>query len=133
MHTTVETRVNENGRFLQQMLRGNAIFSIIFGLVFIFAGGAFAELTGLQTPWAFTAVGVALLPFAYFVWHAASQLSSARIIIALDLVWVVGSYLFLWQLWQTLTPAGRWFVALQAEAVFLFDVFQIIGFRRLSR
>jgi hypothetical protein len=59
--------------------------------------------------------------------------TAVRSIIILNIVWVIASYLFLWLSWSTLTVAGKWFVALQGEVVFLFGLFQYIGLRRIRR
>ena len=135
MQTQTVYQTNSHEGLLRNTLRGNAIFSVISGLVFAFAAGPAANFMGLPSPIILIAIGLGLLPFAYMVHRIATgsplNAAGAKTIIALDAIWVVGSYLVLLLAWASLTVGGRWFVALQAEAVFLFALFQMIGVRRV--
>ena len=81
-------------------------------------------------------IGIGLFPFAYMVYRVATKvpmaMQGAKSIIGMDIAWVVASMVFLVVAWSTLTIGGRWFVALQGEAVFLFALFQYIGLRRIN-
>ncbi|MCP5098846.1 MAG: hypothetical protein GY943_25120 [Chloroflexi bacterium] len=133
--TLVESKPKAN--LLQNTLRGNAAFSVISGLAFIFAARPLSEFVGLPYPWAFVVIGVILLPFAYIVYQTAMKSpvneKGATAIIEMDIAWVIGSFILLVVLWSTLTVAGRWFLFLQAEAVATFALFQFIGLRRIKK
>jgi hypothetical protein len=134
--TLVESKQKE-GNLLQNTLRGNAAFSVISGLAFMFASRPLTEFVGLPYPWVFIIVGVTLLPFAYMVYQISIgspiNKKAAAIIIEMDIAWVIGSFILLFVLWSTLTVAGKWFIFLQAEAVATFALFQFIGLRRLQK
>lgn len=123
---------------LRRALQSDALFSFLSGLVFIFAAGSVARFLGPGVPsWLILGIGVSFLPFVAAIYWVLADLEGrvryGRIITILNFIWVVGSYLVLWLAWSQLTVAGRWFVVLQAEVIFLFGVLQTIGLRRLSR
>ncbi len=136
----VSTKQTEQSKFtfLRRALQSNALFSLLTGLAFTVAAGPIARFLGADIPWVLVlAVGVGLLPFGYGVYRTAAQPEIERrqagIITIMDVTWVIGSYLLLALAWNSFSVAGRWFVALQAEAVFVFAVLQLIGLRRLPR
>ena len=132
-------QVQQSGfTFLRRALQSNALFSLLTGLAFMVVAGPIARFLGESVPAAAVfVVGVSLLPFGYGVYRVASQPEivprHAAIITVMDITWVVGSYLLLALAWGAFSVAGRWFVALQAEAVFIFAVLQFIGLRRLRK
>jgi uncharacterized membrane protein len=124
--------------FLRRALQSNALFSLLTGLVFIVAAGPVARFLGANIPIAIVlVVGLSLLPFGYGVYRVAAQPEivprHASKITVMDVTWVIGSYLLLVLAWDAFSVAGRWLVALQAEAVFTFAVLQFIGLRRLQK
>ena len=124
--------------FLRRSLQGNALFSLIFGLLFVAASGTMAGFLGPNIPSIIVRlVGLGLLPFGYMVYRMAGQVDSApqqaRTITIMDISWVIGSFLLLWLGWSLFSVAGRWFIGLQAEAVATFALLQIIGLRRLKK
>jgi len=137
MQTQTVYQTNSDEGLLRNTLRGNAIFSVISGLLFVLAAGPVAHFMGVSATLIFIVLGIGLMPFAYIVYRAATSspidLRSAKTIIVMDGIWVVGSYVVLLLAWSMLTVGGRWFVALQAEAVFLFALFQVIGVRRINQ
>jgi hypothetical protein len=137
---TVSTQQVQQSKFtfLRRALQSNAFFSLLTGLAFMVAAGPVARFLGANIPAAIVlAVGVSLLPFGYGVYRVAAQPEivprQAGIITVMDITWVVGSYLLLALAWDAFSVAGRWFVGLQAEAVFTFAVLQFIGLRRLRK
>ena len=122
---------------LRNTLRADAIFSALSGLVLTLAAAPVAHFIGIAYPGALIIIGIGLLLWAYMVYRTAVAASvndtAVRTIISLNIVWVIASYLFLWLSWSTLTVAGKWFVALQGEVVFLFGLFQYMGLRRIRR
>lgn len=136
---TVSTHQTQQSQFtfLRRALQSNAFFSLLTGLAFIVAAGPIARFLGANVPSAIVlAVGMSLLPFGYGVYRVAAQPEivprHAGIITIMDITWVIGSYLLLVLAWDSFSVAGRWFVGLQAEAVFIFAVLQFIGLRRLQ-
>lgn len=124
--------------FLRRALQSNALFSLLTGLAFTVASGPIARFLGTNIPIAIVlVVGLSLLPFGYGVYRVAAQPEivprHASIITVMDITWVIGSYLLLVLAWDLFSVAGRWLVALQAEAVFTFAVLQFIGLRRLQK
>ena len=121
--------------FLRRTLQGNALFSLLSGLTFIFAAGPVARFIGPNISSTIVLlVGLGLLPFGFIVYRiAANNLRHARTITLLDISWVLGSFLLLGLAWSSFSTAGRWFIGLQAEAVATFAVLQIIGLRRLQK
>ncbi|MEZ4590559.1 MAG: hypothetical protein R3D55_05365 [Chloroflexota bacterium] len=123
---------------LRRALQSDALFSLLSSLVFVLAAGPVAGFLGSDVPsWLVLAIGVSFLPFVAAIYWILADLEGrvgyGRIILLLNFVWVVGSYGVLLLTWSQLTVAGRWFVALQAEVIFLFAVLQLIGLRRLNR
>ncbi|MBK8901999.1 MAG: hypothetical protein IPM53_12500 [Anaerolineaceae bacterium] len=124
--------------FLRRALQSDALFSLLSSLVFIFAADPVARFIGPDVPaWLILALGAGFVPYAasiYWITMAIeARWSYGRIIVALNAIWVVASYLVLFIAWPEFTVAGRWFIALQAEVVFVLGVLQIVGLRRLGR
>lgn len=134
--TVSQMKEKESAQFLRHVLRANTIFSLLSALVLIFAANALSEVMGIENPVVFYVVGVGLLPFAAFVYYTSQPATLNRqfvkIILVLDLVWVMGSYLLIFSGVFPLTTAGKWIVGLVAEVVFIFAVLEGIGLRRLS-
>ncbi len=124
--------------FLRRALQSDALFSLLSSLVFIFAAGPLARFIGPGMPgWLIMAIGISFVPFVASIYWITTQIEArwnyARIIAYLNFVWVVASYLVLFAGWSQFTGAGRWFIALQAEVIFVLGVLQIVGLRRLKR
>ena len=133
-----QSRATSETLLLRRALQSDALLLLLSGLVFIFVAGPVARFLGPNVPsWLVLAIGVSFMPLVADIYWVLSDLSSrakyGRFITILNFAWVVGSYLVLWLVWAELTVAGRWFVALQAEGVFLLAVLQTIGWRRLRR
>lgn len=139
MQTPVSEQINsaeeDNGRFLRRVLLGNALFTGSMAVALIIGAKPIAALSGLDYPLAYMALGIGLLPFAWFCAYTARQpelnLTNAKIILALDIVWVVASFFLLLSGWPPLTPAGKWGAAIVDEAVAMFAVLEYIGLRRM--
>jgi hypothetical protein len=80
-------------------------------------------------------MGIGLLAYAaWLAWNARREkikIVDAWIVVALDMVWVVGSYALLFNV--NFTNPGKWVVILVAELVFVFGVMQWLGLRRIAR
>jgi hypothetical protein len=119
---------------LRNALRGNALFSGISGLVLLLGAQTLAQFTGIQEPVVFTLLGVVLILFAIdLVWIASKENINRHLawaVIILDVAWVAGSIFILLTDLIPLTVAGRWAIALVAEAVAVFAILQYVGLRR---
>lgn len=133
------TQQHDSGAaFLRRVLQSDALFSLLSSLVFIFAAGPVARLIGPDVPpWLILALGLGFGPFVASIYWITADIEArgryGRIILTLNFAWAVGSYLVLFLFWAQFHVAGRWFIALQAEVVFVLGVLQIIGLRRLNR
>lgn len=133
-HSDDGVRVGENGRFLQNVLRANAIFSTVSGLVFIFFARSLAELMGITNSMILVGLGVLILPFAVYVYKISTMETFNSklvwVIIELDLLWVVASAVLLLTNLVPLTTAGKWTVGLSAAIVAVFAVLEYAGLRK---
>jgi hypothetical protein len=119
---------------LRRAMRGNALFSAVSGLLSLIEARPLAAFTGLDTPAVFVGLGITLLAYAAVLFVVTNgetvqrQYGIAAVI--LDVAWVAGSAAILLSGWPELTTAGRWTVALLAEAVAFFAAWQWYGLRR---
>lgn len=132
--TQTAGKTSQESNLLRNALRGNALFSGLSGVVSLFAAQSLAAFTGIQEPLVFVILGIVLILFAVdLVWIASRETIDRRIawaVILLDIAWVVGSVIILLFDLVPLTIAGRWTIALLAEAVAIFAILQYIGLRR---
>jgi hypothetical protein len=141
MQTSVTTMTNSNagsnGRFLRRVLYANALFSGFIAVMLILAAGPVASFTGLEYPQVYIVLGIGLLPFAGFAFYAARQVEHnlifAKIVLWLDVAWVVVSFVLLLGGWLPLTTAGKWAAAFVDDVVAVFAVLEYIGLRRLGK
>ena len=120
----------------QRVLRINAIFSGLSGLLFVLAATLMAALTGISSPLVIGAVGAGLLLFAFLLYRMAAQPPTGRELLAigiLDMIWVASSALLLFSQWLPLTTTGFWLVVIQAEIVFWFGVVEFYAAWRSNR
>ena len=79
-------------------------------------------------------VGLFLLVFAAAVWLIGTRPQFSRVaawsVVALNLLWVIGSVATVATGWLPLTTLGTAFVLVQAVAVLVFADLQILGLRR---
>jgi hypothetical protein len=123
-----------DARLLRRALRGNATFSAISGIAFLADGGPIAAFLGLKSPTSIVVLGVALLLFAAGLFWDTAQASinkrNARIIIALDVAWVIGSIALIALDPIGLTSAGKWAILVVADIVAALAVVEYVGLRR---
>ena len=127
--------MSDKQKLLRRALQGNALFSVISGVVILATNRALVEFLGLPSNASLTAMGIGLLGYAgWLQWNARREkikIVDAWIAVILDMVWVMGSYALLFEV--RFSSSGKWAVALVAEMVFLFGVAQWIGLRRIGR
>jgi hypothetical protein len=109
-------------------MRSNGVFSGISGLTFLIGAKPLSEFVGVTPSSIFAGLGAVLLLYAVTLFLATSRPELDRRLgyaaVVLDIGWVVGSAVILLSGWLPLTTAGNWTVALLAEAVALFAVWQ---------
>lgn len=128
--SAMNTRPNT---FLRYALLADAIASGATGLLMIAGAGLFEGLLGL--PAALTReAGLVLVPYVAFVaWVGTRELMSrpaVQAVIALNVLWVLGSAALLVSGWVAPTMLGYAFVIAQAVVVGVFAELQFIGLRR---
>ena len=129
--------VKENGRFLTNVLRANAIFSTVSGLLVIFFADSIAQLIGLANPMILVGLGITLLPFAFFVYKvSAMEVVNSKlvwVIIELDALWVLGSAILLFANVVPFTTMGKWSIGLLAEVIAIFAILEYVGLRKAQK
>ena len=122
-------------RLLRTALQGNALFSVISGALILVMNRTLVEFLGLPSGASLTPRGIGPLGYAgWLLWNARREkikIVDAWVAVALDMVWVAGSYALLFAV--RFSSGGKWVVALVAELVFLFALMQWFGLRRVGR
>ena len=125
---------NPHSNFLRLSLRGNAVFSTLSGLSFVFGNQAISSLLGEVPPIAVLSVGVQLLLFAgALFWLASRPVISAPLavgVIVADLLWVVGTAIVVSI--DFFAPRGETLALLLADVVLAAAILQGIGVRRMT-
>lgn len=121
---------------LRTALRANAIFSALCGAVLAAGSGVLGPWLGIP-PTALVVVGVGLLPWAFLLYRNAGRpapsLPEARLAVAGDVIWVVGSAVLLVLDPLGFTTAGKVAIVVIALLVADFAIWQSIGLGRLRR
>ncbi len=134
MSTQIIQQVHDPFRVLRRALQGNGTFSAMSGLVLAFGSKSAAAFLGLDAAPILLGMGVVLLLYAVDLFWVASRPEIDRRLgwtaVILDIVWVIASYALLLGGWLPLTVAGKWAIALIAEVVGIFAIWQYIGLRR---
>jgi bacteriorhodopsin len=132
MTVQVESKIESS--FLYRVLKFDGLFAVLSGIVLILGASAIASLFDLENQIAFVVVGVLVLGYGASLLLLTKQGSDNRKIalaaITLNMSWVVLSYLGLLLGWFPVNAAGKWTIALVAEAVLVFAVLEFIGLRR---
>ncbi len=114
---------------LKKVLRANAVFSGLSGLLMTFGATPLAEVMGLTRTKDLTAIGISLLVFAVFLVLLASRDRVNRVLAWLvaagDINWVVMSFLGLIRSPDALTAIGRYLVIGAALVVAAFAAGQL--------
>lgn len=132
---TIETKSKSS--FLTTILRADGIFAIVSGAIALLASGPVSDLIQLPTPLALVILGIVLLGYGamllFFADREPVNRRIAQIAIVLNMLWVVDSYAGLLFGFYPVNTAGKWAIAIIAEAVFVFGLLEIYALRRLNR
>jgi hypothetical protein len=121
---------------LTKVLRDDGAFALFSGLILIIGADPLAELLEMSQPMALGILGVVLLGYGAMLFFFAGrniERPGARLAIILNVTWVIVSYAGLLLGWFPVNAAGKWAIALVAEAVFIFALLEILAFRRATR
>lgn len=131
------TSTNNPSRLLRLALRSNAVFSAFSAIVFTAASGAIASFLGFLPTQQVFLLGVQLAVFAVWLTWLSTRAAVPRwqvwLIIALDVLWVAGSFQLVLASPPGLTVGGKWTVGMIADIVALLALLQFLGLRRLKR
>ena len=120
--------------FLRTVLKVDGTFSAVSGVLFVVGAGPLAAFLGLNATWPLLVIGISLLLYGADLWYFATreQLNPAwvKVSIALDVAWIVASWLILLAGWPELTTAGKWAVAIVADAVMVMAILKYVGLRK---
>jgi hypothetical protein len=127
--------IEESQGLLKRALIGNAMFSGLSGAAILLANRWLVKFLGLPDKVSLAILGVGLIVYAAVLWFNARRpkirITHAWVAVVMDAVWVLGSYTLIWVVPFSL--AGKWVVALVAELVLAFAVWQWLGIRRIRK
>lgn len=127
------TEIIRISSFLRFALVLDATVSLISAFLLILGGNYLAKLLGLTTDFIFYA-GLSLFPFIGLLIYTATRKSISKtfvwLIIALNLIWTIDSFLLLISGYVTPTTFGFIFVIFQAIGVLIFADLEFIGMRK---
>lgn len=122
---------------IRAAMRANAFFCGISGLLLTAFYGPVAAFLGLPEPLIILGTGLMLILYAPFIFKVSQQHPVPKllaiVIITLDVIWVLGSSVLIFADITPITTGGKWAVAIVADIVVLFAVFQYIGLRRVRQ
>jgi hypothetical protein len=115
-------------------LRSNAAFCDVSGLVMILAAKPLAAFLGLNSPAILIGLGVGLFAWAGMLFWGSLQTHIPRWLVWLaidgDLAWVIGSVVVVLLPALSLSTPGKWTIAILADIVLLFAIWQFYALRR---
>jgi len=123
-----------NQGLLRKALLGNATFSILSAAIITFYKNSLTGWLGISKDFdlLFLAIGLAIFA-AWLLMNAGRKqikVVEARIAVVMDIVWVALSIPVV--IFAPLSSQGKWIVAVVAEIVLTFALFQWIGIRRIT-
>ena len=128
-------KIEESQGLLKRALIGNAMFSGLSGAAILLANRWLVKFLGLPDKVSLAILGVSLIVYAAVLWSNARRpkirITDAWVAVVMDAVWVLGSYTLI--LVVPFSLAGKWVVALVAELVLAFAVWQWLGIRRIRK
>jgi hypothetical protein len=124
-----------NSTLIRSILYGNAIFSGVSGLLFIFASRPIARFIGIDMPLAILVMGIGLAGYAALIYINAArpEISRSFVLFAVvcDSIWVLLSIILLLTDWVPLSVSGRWAVGIVAAIVDVFATLQFFEWRKM--
>ena len=121
---------------LTKALRADGAFALFSGLILLIGANPLADLFELPQATTLMLLGIVLLSYAAMLFFFAGRYleqAAARLAIFLNLTWVIVSYAGLLLGWFPVNSAGKWAIALVAEAVMIFAIVEFIALRRATK
>ena len=120
---------------LKKALAGNAVFSVVSGVVILSANRWLVKFLGLPEKVSLAILGVSLIVYAAILLFNARRpkikITDAWVAVIMDVIWVVGSCALIFLV--PFSVGGKWVVALVAELVLVFAILQWLGIRRVQQ
>lgn len=142
---TESTTETDRSQLLRNILKANAAFSFISGLLLTFASGSIAEFLGIEESsilgvtegdTALFVMGLLILVFGADVLFVATRKTLSRFwateIMVADVLWVVASGVLLLTGALPFTTEGSWAILIVADIVLTFAVLEWWGLRRMK-
>lgn len=127
--------LEERQGLLKNALTGNAVFSVVSGVAILFANRWLVKFLGLPDRASLVILGFSLIMYAAVLWlnlrRPKIKITDAWVAVILDTVWVVASYTLI--LVVPFSVGGKWAVAVVAEVVLAFAIWQWLGIRRVRK
>lgn len=127
------TEIIRVSNFLRYVLFADAATCIACGLLLSVGSSLLQDVLGLSVSLMFYS-GVSLFPFAAFLIYTATRKSISKtavwLLIGLNLLWTIDSFLLLVSGWVSPTTFGYLFVVFQAIGVLMFADLEFIGLRK---
>ena len=127
------TEIIRVSNFLRYVLFADAATCVVCGLLLSIGGAFLRNIVNLPLELMLYA-GLSLFPFAAFLVYAATRKSLSKpvvwLIIGLNLLWTIDSFLLLISGYVAPTTFGYIFVIFQAAGVLLFADLEFIGLRK---
>ncbi len=126
-----------NPSLLKSALLIDSVVSFISGIAFLFFSKAVAGFLGVSNAWIIPALGVVAIVYSIEIYLAARaepvNTRIAKTAVYGNLVWVLGSAVLIFSNLVPFTTAGKWAIAIIADIVLVFAIFQHMGLRRLAK
>ena len=127
--------IEERQKLLKKALMGNGLFSVVSGALIMLANRWLVHFLGLPDKVSLAILGISLVVYSILLWLNARRpkikITDAWIAVIMDTVWVVGSYVLLFVV--PFSAGGKWMIALVAELVLVFAIWQWFGIRRITQ
>jgi uncharacterized protein YndB with AHSA1/START domain len=122
-------QLSPSSSLLKTSLLANAVFSALSGGFFIVRSSVITATLGWFSPWLIIGLGLGLFGFSLVVLWAATHLNINRVkmIILMDLAWVIGSAIFLMTPW---IEAGAFWIIILAIVVAALAYLQYQGLQQ---
>ena len=127
------TEIIRVSKFLRNVLLTDAISGLIGGFLLTFGASSLQNSFGLPYSLLFYS-GLSFFPVAALLFYAATRKTVSKtiiwIIIGLNFLWGIDSFLLLISGYVEPTDAGYFFVIFQAIGVFVFGILEFIGLKK---
>jgi len=124
-----------NKATIRRILFGNAIFSVLSGLLFTFFSASIANFLGAGASTIILLIGIGLIGYAALIYVNASRGELSRFFVLFTIIgdsaWVVFSIVLLLTNWVPFTVEGKWTVGILAAIVDVFSTLQFIEWRKM--